>query len=80
MSGGELFQLDLSTVGPKAQSSAIAWEDVGTPPWSTTGYKPVMALAQNHIHFLNVPGAQPGFAYIFVIHCERFPLTIRSCC
>lgn len=34
------------------------------------GYDPVMALAQNHIHFLNSEDGGPGNANIFVIHCE----------
>jgi len=37
-----------------------------------------MALAQNHIHFLNVPGAQPGTAQIFVIHFSFFQPTAQT--
>jgi hypothetical protein len=32
-----------------------------------------MALAQNHIFFLNVPGVAAGSADIYVIHCESRP-------
>jgi len=41
-----------------------------TPGANTQGYQPVMALAQNHVHFLGVPGVAAGNAKIFVIHCE----------
>ena len=53
-----------------ANSSALSWVDVGKPSFNTQGYDPVMALAQNHIHFLDVPGLANGDADIFVIHCE----------
>ena len=64
-----MFMLDMSSL-TSAGSTALAWADVGTPPFTTTGYNPVMALAQNHIHFLDVPGLSAGQADIFVIHCE----------
>jgi len=54
-----------------AQSEALEWNPVqefGFPD----NYTPVMALAQNHIHFLDVEGDGPGNARIFVIHCEHF--------
>ena len=41
-----------------------------TPGANTQGYQPVIALAQNHVHFLGVPGVAAGNAKIFVIHCE----------
>lgn len=52
-----------------ATSGSIGWnpvQDLGFP----SSYNPVMALAQNHIHFLDVNGDAPGTAHIFVIHCE----------
>ena len=52
-------QPDLSTVS----SGTI------TPGANTAGYQPVLALANNHIEFLNVPGFPAGSAKIFVIHC-----------
>jgi len=52
-----------------AQSSALSWVDVGKAPYPA-GYDPVMALAQNHIYFLDIPGVPAGSAMIFVIHCE----------
>ena len=40
-----------------------------TPGANTAGYQPTMALAQNHIHFMGVPGLPAGSVKIFVIHC-----------
>ena len=57
-----------------AQSSALSWTDVQTAPYPNN-YNPVMGLAQNHIHFLNVPGVPAGSAEIFVIHCKVATLT-----
>lgn len=54
----------------QANSTAIDWLDNKAVEFPTDGYQPVMALAQNHIHFLNVPGSPPGSANIFVIHCK----------
>ena len=54
-----------------ATGSPISWQSVEAPSFSVTNYNPVMALAQNHIHFLDVPGASPGDAFIFVIHCTE---------
>lgn len=53
-----------------ANSSPLSWNDIEAPSFTTTGYNPVMAIAQNHIHFLDVPGNAAGTANIFVIHCE----------
>ncbi|KAF9508151.1 hypothetical protein BS47DRAFT_248219 [Hydnum rufescens UP504] len=55
-----------------ATGSAISWQSVEAPSFSVTNYNPVMALAQNHIHFLDVPGSSPGEAFIFVIHFAYF--------
>lgn len=52
-----------------ASSDALSWSDVGPSPYGAE-YQPVMALASNHIHFLDVPKVPPGSADIFVIHCE----------
>jgi hypothetical protein len=59
-----------------AKSDAVAWEAAGTPVFPTDGYEAVMGLGSNHIHFLNVPGGQKGFATIYVIHCEYLPCMI----
>ena len=64
-----------------ANATAIPWTNVQqpdlstdssgtiTPGANTAGYQPVLALAQNHIQFLNVPGLPAGSCKIFVIHC-----------
>lgn len=44
-----------------------------TPGANTNGYQPTMALAQNHVHFMGVPGLPAGEVKIFVIHCT-FPI------
>ena len=71
LSHGELFHLDMGLL-KTANSSALQWVDVEKAPFSS-GYEPVMALAQNHVFFLNVPGVPAGSADIYVIHCESRP-------
>ncbi|KAH9475785.1 hypothetical protein JR316_0011344 [Psilocybe cubensis] len=78
-SAGDMFSLDMQSQ-TAAIPSAIPWKEVqkpdlssdpdgtSTPGANTAGYEPVMALAQNHVHFLGVPGLAPGNAKIFVIH------------
>lgn len=68
LSNNELFFLDMGSL-TTANSTALSWIDVEHAPYPD-GYQPVMALAQNHIHFLDVPGTPAGDADIFVIHCE----------
>ncbi|KAJ3409286.1 hypothetical protein HDV05_004532 [Chytridiales sp. JEL 0842] len=53
-----------------AQSTPINWVDVGNAvTFPTDSYKNVtFGSAKNHLHFLDYPGANPGEAYIFVIH------------
>ncbi|KAA1473036.1 hypothetical protein DENSPDRAFT_881726 [Dentipellis sp. KUC8613] len=70
LSHGEVFSLDMGLL-KAANSSALAWNDVQKAPYDAS-YQPVMALAQNHIHFLNVPGVPQGQADIFVIHFSYF--------
>jgi hypothetical protein len=67
VSHGEMWFLNMGSL-KAAQSSAIAWTDVGATPYGGN-YNPVMALAQNHIYFLDVPNVPAGSADIFVIHC-----------
>lgn len=52
----------------QADGTTRAWGFMETPPWTQNGAypNPVIALAENHIHFLNV--GTPGQAAIFVIH------------
>ncbi|KAF8898018.1 hypothetical protein CPB84DRAFT_1681602 [Gymnopilus junonius] len=78
-SAGELYSLDMGLL-KAANSTPIPWNDVqqpdlsadsagtATPGADTAGYQPVMALAQNHIHFLGISGIPAGDAKIFVIH------------
>ena len=68
LSKGELFFLNMGDL-KAANASGLAWTDVQKAPYDSS-YQPVMALAQNHVHFLNVPGTPAGDAQIFVIHCE----------
>ncbi|KAJ3553382.1 hypothetical protein NM688_g3642 [Phlebia brevispora] len=70
LSNDELYFLDFGQL-TSANSTALSWTDVGKAPYPT-GYDPVMALAQNHIHFLDVPGTPAGDANIFVIHFSYF--------
>jgi hypothetical protein len=70
MSEGELYSLDMASL-TAANSMTLSWVDVQKPPFPDN-YQPVMALAQNHIHFLNIPGLPAGTAEIFVIHYSYF--------
>ncbi|KAN0127238.1 hypothetical protein V8E53_014958 [Lactarius tabidus] len=66
----ELFRLDMGLL-KAANSTPLAWVDVEKTPFQT-GYQPVMALAQNHIHFLDVPQTPVGDVNIYVIHFNYF--------
>jgi len=70
LSHGSLFSLDMGLL-KSANSTPIAWTSDEQTPYPS-GYQPVMALAQNHIHFLDVPGVAAGSADIFVIHFSYF--------
>lgn len=74
-----MFFLDMKSE-TTANSSAIAWTDVGSPSaWGDlSSYQPTMALAQNHIHFIGVPGLSAGNADIFVIHFSFFQPAVQS--
>ncbi|KAI5834047.1 hypothetical protein K523DRAFT_263973 [Schizophyllum commune Tattone D] len=65
VSHNELFSLDMGD--QTAAKDGAAWNDVQSAGFDDS-YKPVMALAQNHIHFLDVPDVDEGNAKIFVIH------------
>lgn len=71
LSAGVLYQADFGQL-KAANSTPIEWQSVENPGFSTSNYSPVMALANNHIHFLDVPGASAGEAYLFVIHFAFF--------
>jgi len=70
LSHGELFRLDMALL-KAANDTPLQWADVGKAPYAA-GYQPVMALAQNHVFFLNVPGTSAGSADIYVIHYDYF--------
>ncbi|KAF8632874.1 hypothetical protein AX17_004722 [Amanita inopinata Kibby_2008] len=70
-SKGDLYSLDMGLL-KAANSTPIPWNDIQHPDFGTDSYQPVMALAQNHVHFLNVPGLPDGSAKIFVIHFSYF--------
>jgi len=75
LSHGELSRMDMGLL-KAANSSALQWVDVEQVPYQS-GYEPVMALAQNHVFFLNVPGVPAGSASIYVIHCKSGPFPLR---
>jgi hypothetical protein len=64
---GELFSLDMKLL-KAADPSSLSWNDVQDSGFNAPSYQPVMALAQNHVHFLGLPGLPDGSAKIFVIH------------
>ena len=66
---GEMWFLNMQSL-KAAQNSPIAWTDVGPTPYGPSYNQPVMALANNHIHFIDVPNVPSGSIDIFVIHCE----------
>ncbi|KAH7924719.1 hypothetical protein BV22DRAFT_1034871 [Leucogyrophana mollusca] len=70
LSNGNLFSLDMGLL-KAANSTPLAWVNAEQAPYPAN-YQPVMALAQNHIHFLDVPGVAAGSADIFVIHYSYF--------
>ena len=72
-----LYRLDMAQLNA-SDGSTRGWETIGTPPFTNTiNYtQPVLALAQNHIHFLNI--GQPSQADIFVIHFSYFQPEVQS--
>jgi hypothetical protein len=77
LSKGELYSLDMA-LEKSANSSTLSWVDVQKAGFTTDNYQPVMALAQNHIYFLDVPGVAAGSAQIFVIHFSFFQPEAQS--
>ncbi|KAI5990373.1 hypothetical protein EDC04DRAFT_2513423, partial [Pisolithus marmoratus] len=70
LSHDNLFSLDMGLL-KAANSTPLAWVNTEAAPYPSN-YQPVMALAQNHIHFLDIPGVPAGSADIFVIHYSYF--------
>jgi hypothetical protein len=71
LSAGTIYFLNLNSQ-TAALSTPLAWSAQKTPSFTTTGYKPTMAIAQNHIEFFGVPGAPAGELFIYVIHCQYY--------
>lgn len=76
LSQGNLFSLDMGLLNA-ANSTPLNWVNDEQTPYPL-GYAPVMALAQNHIHFLDVPNVPAGSADIFVIHCAYCTLITKG--
>lgn len=76
LSKGSLYGLDMGAL-KSANSTPLAWNPVQKAPYPD-GYNPVMALAQNHVHFLNVGSDGPGKARIYVIHYSYFQPEIQD--
>ncbi|KAH7904978.1 hypothetical protein BJ138DRAFT_1018344 [Hygrophoropsis aurantiaca] len=76
LSQENLFSLDMGLL-KAANSTPLAWVNAEQAPYPAN-YQPVMALAQNHIHFLDVPGVAAGSADIFVIHYSYFQPEAQS--
>jgi hypothetical protein len=65
LSHSQLYSLDMGTL-TQADGTTRSWVYVQNPPFAQNYPSPVMALANNHIHFLNTGmGAEVD---IFVIH------------
>ncbi|CAE6475398.1 unnamed protein product [Rhizoctonia solani] len=64
-SKGNLYSVEMLE-RKAATPDPVAWGVTNPPNFDASNYKPVMALAQNHIHFLDTEGE--GLARIFVIH------------
>lgn len=67
LSNSQLYSLDMGTLSA-SDGATRSWTYVQDPPFAQNGAypKPVMGLAQNHIHFLNSGNAAQ--VDIFVIH------------
>ena len=74
---GTMYSLDMA-LKANGSSEAVPWNLVQKPDLTATdegvqgapldGYQPTMALAQNHVHFMGVPGFKAGDVKVFVIH------------
>ncbi|CAG7847756.1 SubName: Full=Uncharacterized protein {ECO:0000313/EMBL:CCA69528.1} [Serendipita indica DSM 11827] len=67
LSNSQLYSLDMASL-TQSDGGTRGWQFVQAPAFAQNNAypKPVMALAENHIHFLNV--GKPATADIFVIH------------
>ncbi|KAG9008136.1 hypothetical protein FRB94_013693 [Tulasnella sp. JGI-2019a] len=78
LSGGTMYQLDFSGIKATANSTALAWDVVGTPNFSYGSTTPAMAIADNHIFFMGIPANTAGEANIFVIHFSFFQPEVQA--
>ncbi|KDQ10370.1 hypothetical protein BOTBODRAFT_36266 [Botryobasidium botryosum FD-172 SS1] len=69
----KMYSLNMTEL-TKAQASPVVWKTTHNPFWLSGDkpYEPVMAIAQNHIHFIGAPNLKAGEADIFVIHYAYF--------
>ncbi|RFU81979.1 hypothetical protein TARUN_209 [Trichoderma arundinaceum] len=66
LSEGKLYFMRMDEL-VTATSTPVFWERTTDPNFDVSHYSPVMGLAKNHIHFIDVDQT-PGLARIFVIH------------
>lgn len=59
-------------------NDTLTWNKVGEVPFNTDNYDPVVGLASNHLHFIDVPGADAGEAHLFVIHYSYFQPEVQK--
>ncbi|ORY29526.1 hypothetical protein BCR39DRAFT_495391 [Naematelia encephala] len=71
-SGSTLYTLDFSSVQATATGSALAWETVSNPSFSTDNYTPTAAMSSNHVFWFGVPSTAAGSADVFVVHYSYF--------
>ncbi|CAE6416541.1 hypothetical protein ACGC1H_002251 [Rhizoctonia solani] len=76
MSKGNLYSVEMLE-RKAATPEAVAWGVSNPPNFDASNYKPVMALAQNHIHFLDTDAGE-GNARIFVIHFAYWQPEIQN--
>ncbi|TIB65178.1 hypothetical protein E3P78_00703 [Wallemia ichthyophaga] len=71
LDGDTLYSLEMGDES-LIPNDTLTWNVVEQPPFTTDDYNPVIGLASNHLHFIDVPGADPGEAHLFVIHYSYF--------
>jgi len=76
LSKGAMYSLNMDEM-KVAKPEALEWNLVQQFDFPEN-YNPVMALAQNHIHFLDVGSDGPGNARIYVIHYAFLQPQIQS--
>ncbi|KAJ3109481.1 hypothetical protein HK100_003285 [Physocladia obscura] len=82
-SDNTLYRIDYAdSLGGTLSTLSLQWltNFNNTPqPFDGSAYtSPVFGQGTNHLHFLNVPGAAAGLAYIFVVHYAWWQPTSQS--